>query len=461
MTALVFGLGVAGKAVTRALIQRGQTPRIADDRVTSDHRKFADELGLSVEAIGETDHRSSEDRVSAALHDIDMLLPAPGVPESHEVIVEARRRGIEILSEIELAYRWESQRAGGARPMVGITGTDGKTTTTLMASAILGRAGLRCAAVGNTETPLISALDGEYDCFAVECSSFRLNFTDTFRCVGSAWLNLAPDHLDWHDDMDSYRRAKAKLWSHLRAGDVAVAPASDSGILAAAMSSAGRTVTFGLDRGDYHALDGLLQSPHGVLLERSAMSRGLPHDVTNALAASAVCLETGLSRVSDAADALRGFRHAHHRIELVAEHDGIKWFDDSKATSPHAAGVAIRSFDSVVLIAGGRNKDLDLSAMASDVSRIRAVVVIGESADDLAAVFDGKVPVRRGVSMGEAVEHAASLAKSGDVVLLSPGCTSYDWYSNYGERGDDFQRKVKNLVGGRRPLSWLVRKGRK
>lgn len=199
MTALVFGLGVAGKAVTRALIQRGQTPRIADDRVTAGHRKFADELGLSVEAIGENDHRSSEDRVSAALHDIDLLLPAPGVPESHEVIVEARRRGIEILSEIELAYRWESQRAGGARPMVGITGTDGKTTTTLMASAILGRAGLRCAAVGNTETPLISALEGEYDCFAVECSSFRLNFTDTFRCVGSAWLNLAPDHLDWQD----------------------------------------------------------------------------------------------------------------------------------------------------------------------------------------------------------------------------------------------------------------------
>jgi len=461
VTALVFGLGVAGKAVTRALIQRGQKPRIADDRVTADHRKFADELGLSVEAIGENDHRSSEDRVSAALHDIDLLLPAPGVPESHEVIVEARRRGIEILSEIELAYRWESQRAGGARPMVGITGTDGKTTTTLMASAILGRAGLRCAAVGNTETPLISALEGEYDCFAVECSSFRLNFTDTFRCVGSAWLNLAPDHLDWHDDMDSYRRAKEKLWSHLRAGDVAVAPTSDAGILAAAMSSAGRTVTFGLDRGDYHALDGLLQSPHGVLLERTAMSRGLPHDVTNALAATAVCVETGLAQVVDAADALREFRHAHHRIELVAERDGIKWFDDSKAPSPHAAGVAIRSFESVVLIAGGRNKELDLSAMAEDVSRIRAVVVIGESADDLAAVFDGKVPVRRAASMGEAVEHAASLAKSGDVVLLSPGCTSYDWYSNYGERGDDFQRNVKNLVGGRRPLSWLVRKGRK
>ena len=140
---------------------------------------------------------------------------------------------------------------------------------------------------------------------------------------------------------------------------------------------------------------------------------------------------------------------------------GVRWFDDSKATSPHAAGVAIRSFDSVVLIAGGRNKDLDLSAMAADVARIRAVVVIGDAAEELAGVFDGKVPVRRATSMSAAVEHAAAVAKSGDVVLLSPGCTSYDWYSNYGERGDDFQRNVKKLLGSWRPLAWLARKGRK
>ena len=460
MSALVYGLGVAGKAVAQALVQRGTPTRLADDRVTQEQRHFAEHLGLPITEMGER-RGDDEQRLSTVLADIETLLPAPGVPESHEVIVEARRRGIEVLSEIELAYRWEQSRPGGPRPMVGITGTDGKTTTTLMASAILNRAGRRCLAVGNTETPLISALDDGYDCFAVECSSFRLAFTESFRCVGSTWLNLAPDHLDWHDDMDSYRRAKSKLWSHLRAGDVVAAPASDPSIVAAAMASAGRTVTFGIDRGDYHAQDGVLQSPHGSILDRASMSRGLPHDVTNALAATAVCVESGLARVVDAAGALRDFEHAHHRIQFVAERDGIRWYDDSKATSPHAAGVAIRSFDSVVLIAGGRNKDLDLSAMANDVQRIRTVVVIGESAEDLARVFDGKVPVRRAGSMTEAVEQAASCAKSGDVVLLSPGCTSYDWYSNYGERGVDFQRNVKKLVGGRRPLSWLVGKGRK
>ena len=460
MTALVFGLGIAGKAVTRALVQRGEKPRLADDRVTSEQRDFAERLSLRIESLGEGD-RGSVQRIAAVLDDVEMLLPAPGVPESHEVIIEARRRGIEVLSEIELAYRWEQNRPNGARPMVGFTGTDGKTTTTLMANAILKRAGRRSVAVGNTETPLISALDGDFDCFAVECSSFRLAFTDTFRCVGSAWLNLAPDHLDWHDDIKSYRRSKSKLWSHLRAGDVAVAPIGDGSILATAMASAGRTVSFGLDRGDYHAQDDLLQSPHGSIVERASMSRGLPHDVTNALAAAAVCVEGGLATVVDAGAALRNFEHAHHRIQFVLERDGIRWFDDSKATSPHAAGVAIRSFDNVVLIAGGRNKDLDLSAMANDVSRIRAVVVMGDSAEELAGVFDGKTPVRRATSMAEAVEHASSLAKSGDVVLLSPGCTSYDWYSNYGERGDDFQRNVKKLVGSRRPLSWLARKGRK
>jgi UDP-N-acetylmuramoylalanine--D-glutamate ligase len=460
VNALVYGLGVAGKAVAQALVRRGENPRLADDRVTDQHREFAERLGLQVTAMG-GDRLADTERLATALDDIDVLLPAPGVPESHEVIHEARRRGIEVLSEIELAYRWEQLRQNGPRPMVGITGTDGKTTTTLMASAILDRAGRRCGAVGNTEMPLISALDEDFDCFAVECSSFRLAFTDTFRCVGSTWLNIAPDHLDWHDDMDSYRRAKSKLWSHLRAGDVVAAPASDPSIVAAAMASAGRTVTFGIDRGDYHALDGVLQSPHGTILERSAMSRELPHDVTNALAASAVCVESGLAGVIDVAGALRDFRHAHHRIEFVAERNGVRWFDDSKATSPHAAGVAIRSFDSVVLIAGGRNKDLDLSAMAADVSRMRAVVVIGDAAEELAGVFDGKVPVRRASSMSAAVEHAAAVAKPGDVVLLSPGCTSYDWYSNYGERGDDFQRNVKKVLGSRRPLAWLARKGRK
>jgi UDP-N-acetylmuramoylalanine--D-glutamate ligase len=397
--------------------------------------------------------------VETILNDVDTLLPAPGVPESHEVILQAKRQGVEVLSEIELAYRFEQERPGGPRPMVAVTGTDGKTTTTLMAAAILDAAGLRCAAVGNTETPLIAALKDDFDAFAVECSSFRLAFTQSFRCAGSAWLNIAPDHLDWHRDMDSYRRAKAQIWSYLRPGDVAVAPVVDPTIHTAAMESAGRTITFGIGRGDYHTADGVLLSPHGTIVEERAMSRALPHDVTNALAATAICVESGLAEPVAAGAALRGFRHARHRIELVGERGGVRWYDDSKATSPHAVGVAIRSFERVVLIAGGRNKGLDLSAMADESARIRSVVLIGDAADELARIFDGRTPTQRASSMTEAVERAASLSEPGDVVLLSPGCTSFDWYSSYGERGDDFQRIVRETVIGKRSLIGRLKKG--
>lgn len=449
MNALVFGLGIAGRAVAQALNERGHRPLLADDNIASDHQQFADSLGLRI-ARGD---------MATILDGVEMLLPAPGVPESHEVITEARRRGVQVLSEIELAYRFEQERPGGPRPMVAVTGTDGKTTTTLMAAAILNTAGHRCAAVGNTETPLIAALGGDFDVFAVECSSFRLAFTETFRCVGSAWLNIAPDHLDWHRDMDSYRRAKEQIWSYLRAGDAAVAPIIDPSIQSAAMKSAGRTITFGIGRGDYFTHDGVLHAPRGTIVETRSMSRALPHDVTNALAATAVCVESGLADLDAASGALREFHHARHRIELVAERDGVRWFDDSKATSPHAAGVAIRSFERVVLIAGGRNKGLDLAAMADDVERIRAVVLIGDAADELGRVFDGRTSTLRASSMSEAVERAASASRPGDVVLLSPGCTSFDWYSNYGERGDDFQRIVRDTVIGKRSLFGRLKKG--
>lgn len=449
MTALVYGLGIAGKSVARALVRRGERPLLSDDRPSEELERFAAELGSSFVA-GDA---------ATLLRDVDMLLPAPGVPESHEVVVEARRRGMAVLSEIELAYRWEMSRPEGPRPMVGVTGTDGKTTTTMMASAILNAAGRRCVAVGNTETPLIEAIDGDHDAFAVECSSFRLAFTDSFRCVGSVWLNLAPDHLDWHTDMDSYRRSKERIWSHLRAGDVAVAPSSDQSIVATAMASVGRTITFGIDRGDYHLRDVVLSSPHGAIIDRRAMSRSLPHDVANALAATAMCVETGLAGLQHSATVLRSFRHAHHRIELVGEHAGVSWYDDSKATSPHAVAVAVRSFDRIVLIAGGRNKGLDLSPMADEADRMKAVVVIGDSADELARIFDGRTTVRRAATMGEAVEAAASLSSAGDVVLLSPGCTSFDWYSNYAERGDDFQRIVKATVLKKRPIFGRLKKG--
>jgi len=437
-TTLVFGLGVAGLAVANALHERGESVILADDQATKLHKDFA--RALNCEFIDATD----EVAVVSTLKRITRLAPAPGISESHHVMATARQMGLTISSELELAYNIEELRTGGPRPMLGITGTDGKTTTTLMTAAMLHAAGHKSLAVGNTETPLIAALNTDTQVFAVECSSFRLANCENFRTRASVWLNLAPDHLDWHTNMESYTSAKAQMWAHTRAGDVAVAPVDDAQILRVAHESTARTVTFGATHGDYHAQDGRLNSPHGSIMNIADMKRAMPHDITNALAAAAISIESGLVEPSHVARALSEFDNAPHRIEYVETIDGVQWFNDSKATSPHASAVAIKSFQNIVLIAGGRNKGLDLHELASQPQRVKAVVAIGDDAPEIEKAFDGVCRVVRGGSMQEAVRLARTLSVSGDVVLLSPACTSYDWYNNYMERGEDFMQCVRN-----------------
>jgi UDP-N-acetylmuramoylalanine--D-glutamate ligase len=437
-TTLVFGLGVAGLAVANALHERGESVILADDQATKLHKDFA--RALNCEFIDATD----EAAVVSTLKRITRLAPAPGISESHHVMATARQMGLTISSELELAYNIEELRTGGPRPMLGITGTDGKTTTTLMTAAMLHAAGHKSLAVGNTETPLIAALNTDTQVFAVECSSFRLANCENFRTRASVWLNLAPDHLDWHTNMESYTSAKAQMWAHTRAGDVAVAPVDDAQILRVAHESTARTVTFGATHGDYHAQDGRLNSPHGSIMNIADMKRAMPHDITNALAAAAISIESGLVEPSHVARALSEFDNAPHRIEYVETIDGVQWFNDSKATSPHASAVAIKSFQNIVLIAGGRNKGLDLHELANQPQRVKAVVAIGDDALEIEKAFDGVCRVVRGGSMQEAVRLARTLAVSGDVVLLSPACTSYDWYNNYMERGEDFMQCVRN-----------------
>ncbi len=440
---LVFGLAIAGQAVARELVRRGESVVLADDAVSDLHQAFSKQIGMPLVAL------TSSSEIQQVLNSVARVAPAPGIPEGHPVIVAARELGLEICSELEIAYRYERDSPSGPRPMVGITGTDGKTTTTMMTAAILESAGLRTMAVGNTDVPLISALNTDARAFAVECSSFRLAHTQQFRMCASAWLNFAPDHLDWHPNLSDYFEAKAKMWAHCEEGDVAVAPVDDLRIIEAAQASNARVVTFGIAGGDYHSFDGWLCGPMGRVMPISEMGRSLPHDVSNALAAIAVCLEAGLANVADVASALQSFKNAPHRIQFVGEKGGVRWFNDSKATSPHAVSVALNSFENIVLIAGGKNKGLDLSALAEQPSRMRAVVAIGDASDEIAHAFTGVCEIKRATSMQEAVNMADSIAQDGDVVLLSPGCTSYDWYANYGQRGEDFMKCVGKLLTGK------------
>ncbi|MEM1334653.1 MAG: Mur ligase family protein, partial [Actinomycetota bacterium] len=214
--ALVWGLAVAGASTARALRRRGVEVVVVDDSPDDGTRRRAAEL--EVELLDAPDDRTLGTLVASC----DLVCPAPGVPETHRLVEHARSVGADLVTELELAYRWEQERPGGPRPMIAVTGTDGKTTTTLLAAHVLRTAGLRTVDAGNTDTPLVDAIEQDHDAFVVECSSFRLAFTTTFRPDAAVWLNLAPDHLNGHRSIDSYVAAKAQIWANQRPADVAI-----------------------------------------------------------------------------------------------------------------------------------------------------------------------------------------------------------------------------------------------
>ena len=446
---LVYGLAIAGVSTVRALLRHGHDVIAADDTITPERLAAAAELG--VELID-----SSVRSVDELLDGCSMLCPAPGVSETHPIIEAALACGIEIVSEIELAYRWEQQRPGGPRRMLAITATDGKTTTTKLAVHLLEAAGIRSIDAGNTDTPLVDALDAvdeagneRYDAFVVECSSFRLAWTPTFRADAAAWLNLQPDHLNWHRSMNAYEAAKAQVFANQTAADVAIGFAEDPIVMAWLAQAPGRQCTFGAPDADYRVDDAALVGPNGTIALLASLRRRLPHDVTNALAASALVLETGLANAAAVASGLATFVGPPHRLERIATINGIDWYNDSKATTPHAATAAIRSFERIVLIAGGADKGVALSSMAAEPERFSGVIGLGATAPHIVELFIAAgVNSERVVdvqTLERAVTQAAEWAGDGDVVLLSPGCASLDQFPNFEVRGDTFRRLVAAL----------------
>jgi UDP-N-acetylmuramoylalanine--D-glutamate ligase len=438
---LLVGLGVTNAAVARALVAHGLEVDLVDDGAGEGPAVLAEELGRPL-------HRApGPDQLAQLVVRADAVVPAPGLPERHEVFAAAEAAGRPVLSEFDLAAAWDD------RPVLAVTGTNGKTTVSMLVEQMLVASGVATAAVGNLEVPLVAAVeDPAPECFVVEASSFRLAHSRRFRPRVGTWLNFAEDHLDVHLDLDRYRDAKARIWSDQGPGDRSVVNAEDAVVAACAPTGTGaEVVRFGLAPQvdgvpvDYFERDGVLTGPEGDLVPSSELWRALPHDRTNALAAAATALGCGAT-LAGVRTALREFRGLPHRVELVATAAGVRWYDDSKATAPHATLAALSGFDSVVLVAGGRNKGLDLSVLGGAGGRVRAVVGIGESGPVVVAAFPGRPSALAG-SMSEAVAAAAGLAGPCDVVLLSPGCASFDWYGSYAERGDDFARCVRQLTG--------------
>jgi UDP-N-acetylmuramoylalanine--D-glutamate ligase len=420
---LLVGFGVTNQAVADALQKRGHEFVVVDDT------DFVDgpDLATYKRLIGE----------------VDVVVPSPGVGDTHVALDLARAAGVPVRSEFDLAAEWDD------RPLLAITGTDGKTTVTTLTTAMLQASGLRATAAGNTEVPLVAAIDDPAtDVFVVEASSFRIDHSEHFAPSVGTWLNFSPDHLNLHRSLESYEQAKAKLWRDQLPGDLAVGCIDDPVVMRHLDRAPARHLTFGLGEGADYRVEGdvLLTHTGEVLAAASDLPRRFPHDLTNSLAAAATALAGGAT-IAGCHEALVRFEGLPHRIELVGEHAGVRWFDDSKATTPNATLTAIRSFESVVLIAGGQNKGLDLSVLASAAPRIRAVVAIGDAAGQVEAAFAGVRPVVVASSMSDAIERAGALSQAGDAVLLSPACASFDWYRSYGERGDDFSARVRSLIG--------------
>jgi len=434
---LLIGFGVTNQAVADALARRGDAFVVADDHPTDASRRAA--RARDVEVVEMPD----ADRYASLVRDAAAVLPSPGIGDTHVALDLAHASGVPVRSEFDLAASWDD------RPVLAITGTDGKTTVTTLVTDMLQASAVRATAAGNNELPLVAAIDDPTtDVFVVEASSFRLDHSEHFAPHVGTWLNFAPDHLNLHRSLDAYEAAKAKLWRDQTAADVAVGSTDDPVVRRHLAHAPARHVSFGLDTGaDYHVDgDALVADDGAVVCRTTELWRAFPHDVANALAAAATA-RAGGATVDGCHDALVAFRGLRHRIELVADEDGVQWYDDSKATTPNAALAALRSFDSVVLVAGGQNKGLDLGVLAGEAARIRAVVAIGESAADVERAFDGVRPVVVASSMADAVDEARGLARKGDVVLLSPACASFDWYKSYGERGDDFAARVRGAIG--------------
>ncbi len=435
---LVVGLRATGAAAVTWLRGRGDDVTVVEEDPGqpgyADRRAAALAAGATV-LEGDVDWAAS---CAAA----DLLVPSPGVRPTHPAIVAARAAGIPVRGDLDLAV--EAAHA----PVVVVTGTNGKSTVTSLVSAMLEASGLRAPAVGNIGRVALDALGDAADVLVIEASSFQLHtVSDRFAPAVSVVLNLAEDHLDWHGSVEAYVADKSRAVAFQDPTGVLVACADDPAVETAIAHAPARVVHFSLGPPPPAGLgwhgDDLVDAAGTVLL--SVASDAAPHARANLAAAAAAARAVGATD-EGIATAVAGFRRLHHRTEPVGKAGGVEFVDDSKATNPHAAAAAIRGYPSVVLVAGGVSKGVDLGALRSVADNLRSVVAIGETPDEVEAAFAGAVPTQRARSMHDAVRAAYATAEPGDVVLLSPACASFDWYRGYAERGDDFAREVAALI---------------
>jgi UDP-N-acetylmuramoylalanine--D-glutamate ligase len=434
---LVLGLGISGRSAAAWCAERGARVVAADERPAE---ALAGALPPGVEPwLG----RSFPDPA-----DFDVVVPSPGVPPERY-----RSRAARVCGDIELAG------AALAVPIVAVTGTNGKSTTTVLVTEMLRAAGLRAAMAGNVGTPALSLVGMPLDAAVLEVSSFQLETTETFRPAVAVVLNVTPDHLDRHHTLEAYAAAKAKILANQRAEDWAVLNEADEWYERFRSEAHGRVLAFratGLPaRGVGVGVGVGVDAGSLIVRAADAPAQRFPfdwrepgaHNRENAIAAAAAVFALGVP-LARALAALPAFRPLPHRTEVVARGRGVTWVDDSKATNPGAALRALEGFvEPIIWIAGGRAKGLDLGPLAGAArARVRAAVLIGEAAAQLESELRGGPVVHREATIEDAVRRADALARPGDVVLLAPGCSSHDQFANFEERGRRFSAAARALT---------------
>jgi len=433
--AVVIGLGLAGAAAARVLAEEGASVRVSEARPEAAADPALAALG--VEVLG-GEHRPEH------LDGATLVVTSPGVPEGAPVLAWARDRDLPVWSELEIGARMAPM------PYVAVTGTNGKTTTTEMVAAAMREAGLAARACGNVGYPFSVAVREPFDALAVEVSSFQLRFLESFHPRVSVLLNLSPDHLDWHGSVERYVAAKRRILVNQGPGDAHVGNRDDAlaGEISRGAAASGvdlRWFTLGPPGPGEVGYEGAaLVSRAGVKVPLGVPASPTASHRADAAAAAAAAIAFGLDAEA-AGRAVCAFRPLPHRGEVVASVGRVRFVDDSKATNPHAALAAVEGATGVVLIAGGMAKGVDLSPLARAVPALAGVVAIGQAADELVALFDGLVPVRRAAGMDEAVRAALEMAPPDGTVILAPACASQDMFRDYAERGARFAEAAARL----------------
>ncbi|HVR60646.1 MAG TPA: UDP-N-acetylmuramoyl-L-alanine--D-glutamate ligase [Polyangia bacterium] len=450
---LIVGLGRSGLAAAILCAARGAA------EVTVTDRNDADKLGPALAKLPAGVRRELGGHRLETFVGCDLIVLSPGVPPIPEIDA-ARAAGVAITGELELASRFIEA------PLVAITGTNGKSTTTTLCGQMLRATGAPTFVGGNLGTPLAEAVgtpaSGPRGYCVVEVSSFQLETARAFHPRVAVLLNITPDHLDRYPDMDAYAAAKARIFAAQGPGDFAVVNVDDALVMRAAAGAASRIIGLSTEQpapngAGAGAAGGWVQGDDLLIRLPGAPPELYPgtlpalvgrHNQQNALAALLAARLAGCSG-AEARRALLEFRPLAHRMELVAESHGVAYYDDSKGTNVGAVVATLKGFPRpVVLIAGGRDKGGDYGPLAAELAKVgRAVVLIGEAADRMAAALPVTLPVQRAASMEQAVALAAHLAQPGDAVVLSPACSSFDMFRNYLHRAEVFRAAVQAVTG--------------